>query len=425
MPRGRVTLRATALAAIWATASAIPTNEIFGRQDQCLANFKACGIADIPGNFCCPNGQNCIVLAGNTTVLCCPNNPSNANCKKIQTIPCDISQQDASKNQDAVVKTTALDGTLPKCGDNCCPFGYSCSNDLCVRDGDQSKPPQKTGTPTSRPSSTGTSKPSSTATESNTITGTSTPAESNEAAVEQTNEGPPIAGIAGGAAAGAVILIIIAVLAFIFLRKKKEAESQHGSPLKLSRTTSSFGNIISAPILNTNNGPTVRTDFARASPPLGDNEAPIGASVTGAMLDVRSSTGSYGGIIPQPPPAAAGNNVRHSSMGYGYYGMERSPDPFVDMPDAGYHGGGGYDANNNLVAPRTPRQYNNYREPSSVSINIFADPNITPDRTPESNNSRRYTDMTTFTQMLDDADLGNIGKGESYVPYGGASNLRR
>lgn len=67
------------------------------------------------------------------------------------------------------------------------------------------------------------------------------------------------------------------------------------------------------------------------------------------------------------------------------------------------------------LIPQTPRQG---REPSSVSINVFADPNITPDRTPETGNDRRYTDMTTFTRMLDSADLSGVARGEeTFVPY--------
>jgi hypothetical protein len=75
---------------------------------------------------------------------------------------------------------------------------------------------------------------------------------------------------------------------------------------------------------------------------------------------------------------------------------------------------GDYGNDNGLMPPHTPRQN---REPSSVSINVFADPNITPDRTPESNANRRYTHMTTFTQMLDSAGLDGVARGDPFLPY--------
>jgi hypothetical protein len=105
------------------------------------------------------------------------------------------------------------------------------------------------------------------------------------------------------------------------------------------------------------------------------------------------------------PPTAARKPERQSNVAYGYGGPELSG--YVDMP---------YVDHDSELMPQTPRQY---REPSSnsMNINIFAHPDITPDRTPESNVDRRYTDMTTFTQMLDNADLGDFARGESFVPY--------
>ncbi|KAK4165708.1 hypothetical protein QBC43DRAFT_27308 [Cladorrhinum sp. PSN259] len=419
MPGSRLTLRIATLAALFTGVLAIPASEIFARQDTCFKDFKSCGISGLPGFFCCPNNQRCLLLAGGTTVLCCPQGSS---CRKIEPLPCDITLQDGQKNPDAVIKTTALKATLPKCGTQCCPFGYNCENNECVISANQNVAPVQSGAPsTTRPtSSTGTLAPTNTNTGTRTNT---TPTGTNSADSESTTSaspqpvGPPIAGIAGGAAAGAVILIVIAVVAFIFIRKKKAASSsKSGSPLKLSRSTSSFGNIISGPIMQQN---TLRTDFARVPPPqngFGSDDNDPG-SVTGAMLDdesMFSQGSSNNGGMPRPPPAA-----RMSSVAYGYGGLPPPtnfrPSPQVpseyahmpSMPNDDYY--------EDMLMPQTPRQG---REPSSVSINVFADPNITPDRTPETGNDRRYTDMTTFTRMLDSADLSGVARGEPYVPYG-------
>ncbi|KAK0673240.1 hypothetical protein QBC41DRAFT_395536 [Cercophora samala] len=427
MARRRTTLRATALAMLLATASAIPTHEIFARQeDTCGApNFSECGNANVPSSFCCPAGDRCLVLAGNTTVVCCPNGST---CQKLRPIDCNIELQDADKAPDSVIKTTALGGSLPKCGSECCPYGYSCVNGECVMNTNQNAAPSQSSTPSSRPSTTPTSKPSTTASPSTTLTATAVPQ----------STGPPIAGIAGGAAAGAVVLLIAGILAFIFIRKRKAGQtaSSSKSPLKLSRSTSSFGNIISAPILH-DDKPALRTDFGARlpTPQMLNNNA----------NDVRNSVLSYDNnqIVASPPQQQRqGKNPRMSSVAYGGligdyspqqgsqqqggYGGQDGQRKYVDMPDMpfsddgnpGYLGGG---LGGGGLAPRTPEQ----REVSGVSINIFADPrNITPDQTPQQrgrggdDDGRRYTDMTTFTEMLDRADLGGVVRGDGYVSGG-------
>ncbi|KAK4226154.1 hypothetical protein QBC38DRAFT_238728 [Podospora fimiseda] len=404
MPGSRLTLRFATLTLFVGLTLAIPATEIFKRQDTCLQNFKPCAGSGLPGFFCCPNDQICVVLAASTTILCCPQGRS---CKKIRPLACDISLQDGQKNPDAIVKTTALKGTLTRCGQECCPFGYNCEDGQCVMNANQNVAPSQSGISSSTRTPTSTSSPTTTGTRTGgTTTPTGTKSADNDStttATPQQQTGPPIAGIAGGAAAGAVILIIIAVIAFIFLRKRKSASnSKSGSPLKLSRSTSSFGNIISGPIVQENS--TIRTDFARVVPPPQDNNDQ-GGSVTGAMLDSDSMFYSP----PQQPNAA-----RLSSVAYG--SPPTYPDPYARMPTMPNDVDDYYE---DMYPPQTPRR-GNPREPSSVSINVFADPNITPDRTPETgkgDDTRRYTDMTTFTRMLDSADLSGVARGEPYV-YG-------
>ncbi|SPQ18673.1 b9978c4c-4ee7-40bf-a745-39ed5f7c5dcf [Thermothielavioides terrestris] len=380
-------------------------NELFLRQSSCLPNFDQCKDANFPPYFCCPSGQTCNALAGNTTVLCCPNG---ANCQRIEPLPCDISLQDGQKYPDAVVKTTALGGTLEPCGGQCCPFGYSCSaNNQCVMNKDQSQPPAQTTTATPQPTSTDGAG-------SNPTTGSTGASGASAGQASGSSSGPPVAAIAGGVTAGVVALIAAALIAFILYRRRKAREMN--SPPKLSRSTSSFGNLISNPIIVEHT--TLRTDFARAR----DSGADPG-SVTGAFLN-SSANSPDSGAMPAVPAAAAQRPRRQSSVAYGYGGLE--PAPFEPSPfdEAQYFDHDG------RTMPQTPRQ--EHREPSSVSINVFADPNdpnMTPDRTPESNTDRRYSNMTTFTQMLGRAGLDGVARGESYVPpqpgYGQGSPTAR
>lgn len=390
-------------------------NDLFTRQSTCAPNFNQCKNANFPSYFCCPAGQRCISLAGNTTLLCCP---EGSDCLKIQPVPCDISLQDGETNSDAVVKTTALGGTLSRCGRQCCPFGYSCDGTDCVMDKNQNPAPIQTKTAKPSPTSTAGSKTSATrsadatSTSTTTTTATNNPSTTSAASEPETtsSNGPPVAAIAGGVTAAAVVLIGSAIFMFIFLRRRrKQDEPPAGSPPKLSRSTSSFGNIISGPIMAENTA--FRTDFARGvQSPNASDDAEEPASVTADLIGSSVSSPDSGSMLAVPAPTATrAGSGRQVAGGGGYGGLDAptfDPSPFVDMPYV--------DHDNGLAPPHTPRQP---REPSSVSINIFADPNITPDRTPESGTDRRYTSMTTFTQMLDRADLGGMARGESYLPY--------
>lgn len=419
MRRRRLALWAAALGAVCASASAIRMNELFMRQSSCAPNFDPCRNADFPDYFCCPSSQKCIALAGDTTVLCCPDG---SDCQRIRPVPCDISLQDGEKNPDAVIKTTALAGSLARCGAACCPFGYSCSpNDECVMDKDQNAAPIQTSAPKPRPDDNPDTKTSSSADPdpSPTPDGTS-PAESpgtTEDPPEEEGGDLPVAAIAGGVTAAVVLLLASAVAAFFFFGKKKKKESRPPHLPKLSRSTSSFGNLISNPIVAENT--TLRSDFTGRTPPslsapaMGPpfmsppTEDPD--SVTGALIADTMTSPDANGMPAVPPPVVHRPGSQSGDGGYGGYGGlggEYDQPSYVDMPYANYDNAG--------FMPQTPRQN---REPSSVSINVFADPGITPDRTPESNPDRRYTHMTTFTQMLDRADLGGIARGETYVPH--------
>lgn len=90
--------------------------------------YNSCG-SDVPSNFCCPSNQECLVLAAKTTILCCPKGL----CQSIRPILCSIQLQDPALYPLAPILTTALDKELPRCGNACCPFGYTCKDETeCV-----------------------------------------------------------------------------------------------------------------------------------------------------------------------------------------------------------------------------------------------------------------------------------------------------
>ncbi|KAJ9133989.1 hypothetical protein NKR23_g10400 [Pleurostoma richardsiae] len=427
MPRSRRPTRAILLAAACSTtwASYIPRAALFERADSCYTGYSQCPQSGLPDNFCCPADTNCIALAANTTLVCCP---TDSECSVIRPISCDLSKEDPEAHPEAEIKTTAVNGTLGHCGEGtCCPFGYSCNTDsLCEKDADQNVAPiQSTasGVPTSTAAASAASGTSTqlsgvaSASASETIL-TPSPAETTTSApaVSPTDSGSDTSGaspavIAGSVIGGVLAAVLVGVLACVFLRRRqrKKQVQRETDPLKLTRSTSSFGNIVNNPL--TSRGPiskpilasansTMRSDFSRktpqSSPGSHNRDSTFGAALAdrGSAMSVSppatpsparlrdDRAAATGASPPRIPPI---RNMRQSSVAYGSYG----------------YGGGGRE---------TPER--GEREPSSLSINIFADPRTV--GTP--GGGRRQSSLTTFTDMMEQADLGGVRRGEPFVP---------
>ncbi|KAB5536518.1 hypothetical protein GE09DRAFT_330251 [Coniochaeta sp. 2T2.1] len=476
------------------SATTVSANTLVERANsaQCAPNFDPCPQAaelSWPVNFCCPRGSTCNTLAGNTTLLCCP---PGFGCEAITTTGCQMDLYDADLHPDGWIKTTALNGVLDHCGKGtCCPFGYSCGTSdkgepQCVKNKNQNPTPITTtpanpSTTSGSSSSTTTTTTQTTETQTTSIfassTTTTTPGQNNGASsgadstttptaepAESNNKGASTAVIAGTAVGAAILVAALAFLAFIFFRRRhrkqqREEEEQAGDEAhKLSRSTSSFGNIISNPIVAA--GATMRSDFVLRKSPGGGNGGGGQRSSVGSA--VSTLVGGDGGGEPKTPSPSRSRmregvgttptarikpirnmaaQARQSSIAYGVGG------PGETSPYGG--GGGNYHADDGrLPYPQTPPRRDGGgggasdqpREPSSVSINVFADPRIaTPQRnnnaggggsgagglrvpeTPEmGGDSRAMSIMTTFSDMLRSADLGGVAKGEPYVP---GSNL--
>lgn len=100
-----------------------------------------CPNRNLPSSFCCEDTAFCLSLAENSTALCCP---EGSECTSIMSISCDMDQLNVLLNPAGVVHTVNLNGTLPSCGSECCPFGYTCqSGYFCaLDDADRGAAPQ-------------------------------------------------------------------------------------------------------------------------------------------------------------------------------------------------------------------------------------------------------------------------------------------
>ncbi|KAF5023853.1 hypothetical protein F66182_4057 [Fusarium sp. NRRL 66182] len=422
MPLARlpIPLRVLLLAALCAsTTSALPASHVFSRADTCKSDQTSCN-SDL-ASFCCPEGNSCRLLAGQTTAVCCPEGET---CNTIQPITCDIRGQDQKRFPNAPVKTIVFNVELQKCGGRCCPFGYSCEGEQCVLDKDQSEPPEGA----ELPNETSTAVPSAITTATGAIetisisaapTSSSEPTEaagagsesstdSESSAEEDSNStdesGPATTSIIGGVVGGCIILLIIGIVVFLYVRRQKKHEKtaglEKGSHIygygRRSNSDASFGNIISEPISQPN---SYRADFILKTP----------STQRSSIMPERQLSNASNRLQPPPP------RIRISI-----------PNPFDSpnpSPNAAQPGPGDDDesirrGNVRLPPIRTMKASSYYsrrpatpelqREPSSENINIFADPSTV--------KPRPLTRATTFTDLMDEADLGAVRRGKPYVP---------
>lgn len=432
MSRLPLQLRHILLAGLFATTStAMPANQIFARLDSCTADQISCPSSN-PSNFCCPANTVCQALAGGTTALCCP---QGRKCDKIQPITCDLSVQDPEKHPEAQIKTNVFNLELPKCGDSaCCPFGYTCSNDKeCLIDANQDEAPAG-----ANPSATSSVGPTATATETGTATATGTeteapkssaalptvaapsgtlPANSTEpepAAEKSSGSGPATTSIIGGVVGSVLILLVISIIIFLYVRRKNRREAMnnekgghfYSSGRTNSSTTSSFGNVISDPIMQPN---SYRTDFILKTPSSrASTSAPSTAPRRFSFTSPRSQPPRIRISIPNPfespspSPAIFPNSTPRDDRPPRTGNVAARLPPIRAMK------------NSIRYSSRPSAQQDLTREPSSESISVFADPN-TMNPKPK---TRRLTRGTTFTDLMDEADLSDVRRGSPYVPGG-------
>lgn len=339
------------------TVFAFSFNDVFERASACgAATFSQCSGTGLPADFCCPSTATCITLFKNTTVLCCPNGSI---CTTIAPITCDIQQQNSTAHPEGLLKTTVLNSTLVRCGSACCPLGYSCTpGNQCSMDANQQYV-QSSSSSSSVPTATSSSSPTTTA-----ALPVSNSTISSIPITQPSCVAFPATAIIAGFFPGLILGAIIATVAFCIIGARRGKHQRLGSH--------HFGRgspHVSDPIYQEGSG--MRTDFLRKPTP--NSSAPSTPTNQPTIQRVRSLFRK----------SAAAN------------GLPMTPSPRPPMP-----------------AVR--------REPSSESINIFADPSTARNLARE-----RESRQTTFTDMMERADLGGVRRGEPFVPRVTPQSARR
>ncbi|KAJ5550782.1 hypothetical protein N7461_005480 [Penicillium sp. DV-2018c] len=358
--------------------------------DICPSSYTRCSNTKLPNNFCCPPDSTCISLDEASSAICCP---AGQDCDYISPIICDIQQQNATLYAQSAIKTTRLNDTLPKCGDACCPFGYTCQGKTCVR--------TKKASTTSTASSTSTTSPTTTRTGATTPLTTITPVSSSSerctiptASANLTTSCPsfPAGAVATGFFPGAVFGTIAALLISLCLgrRRKNGPEIQEGKPRPHWSQRSSSGTVINISNPIPQEDTSYRTDFLRS--PQKAKRSSIGGRSTRSMI---RSTGTRVRSLFSGYP-------RHDTRLYGDVPpvpMPMPPDPFTP-----------------------PRQ----RQLSTESIKVYSPPGVfSQSRSalrPEPYPRSMARPETTFSDLMNVAGLPPGRKGA--VPYSTSEESR-
>ncbi|KAM3444091.1 hypothetical protein NHJ13734_001570 [Beauveria thailandica] len=462
------------LAAAARSVHAIPKEFYTSSRDSGVCpkkDLEACP-SSLPSGFCCPSGQQCLPLAGLTTALCCPKSRS---CEKISPIACDVKLQDPKENPDATVITSVFDVDLETCDNGCCPFGYACADRVCVRNASQSKKPgEDAGKSSSSPSPSSTGSASSTAeatsaastttatdvatlsqtaTATATATATSTPdSSSNSDADAGKGVKSKTMSIIGGVVGATLVLLILVVVGILCVRhrrtraaaaspvREKTGYHRAGSSTTTTSSARARGLYISEPILQEN---SYRSDFILKSP-----SAASSISQRPTVDNQWSSGGGGGGGIgvapPRIPTPASTNRQQRRDDDLEFPNPFSSPDPSMAedrryslasseiFDETGLRTGHVVTGKPAPIRNMRPSSRRISREPQHLHamaaerIDVFSDEYAVPpqeqlqdpyqQRDAYGGAKDRMTKITTFSQLMDKADLGDVYRGKRYVP---------
>lgn len=351
------------------------------------STFNRCHDTKLPSNFCCPKSSTCISLDDSTSALCCPD----GECALIQPIVCDVSLQNAATNPKNPLMTTKLDKDLPKCGDLCCPHGYSCQDGKTCRKDEATSTTSSASTSSTQTTQTA-SALSSTSTKEATATATSTlflfPTSAsgmNETSASLNADCPSFPGraVVAGFFPGLITGVLITLITIICIgrrRQKQQPQQTYSSKSGHFRNRSSDGAIIgiSDPMPGEIQN-SVRTDFLRQ--PSYDGGA--SASQTKSRF-YRTGSRVKGLFNGSPKP----NYTPHA-----YRTSTPPPIPPIYRP-----------------TPSTPPDHvHPQRQPSTESIKVYSPEHIVrghgslrPDwMRPNNNNNNNTRPTTTFTEMME------------------------
>ncbi|KAJ5467463.1 hypothetical protein N7475_005215 [Penicillium sp. IBT 31633x] len=363
--------------------------------DVCPSSYTRCSSTELPNEFCCPSDSTCISLDKASSAICCP---AGQDCDYISPIVCDIQQQNATLFPESVIKTTRLGDSLPKCGEACCPFGYTCQgNNTCSLEKKSSTIAVSKISGSSTP--TVSSSTAATSTTASQATITPVPSPSSEKSSNSTTSAGltascpsfPAEAIAVGFFPGAVFGAVAALLISLCIRRrarKDETEIQEGKSGPHWSQRSSSGALlgISNPIPQDDT--SYRTDFLRSPP--------------------RARCSSIGGRSTRTMLHRTGSRVRSLFSGYPRQDPRLDKDiPPVPMPPAPF---------------TPPRQ----RQPSMESIKIYSPPGALPHSRgflgPGPYPGTTARPGTSFTDLMQVVDLSDDRKGKT--PYPSSENSR-
>ncbi|KAJ4301173.1 hypothetical protein N0V90_003263 [Kalmusia sp. IMI 367209] len=397
------------LSLVFLVASVLQTSQasnLFLRsQEVCggISGLEQCG-GDLPASFCCGQDTTCTTV--NSTiqaVICCP---KGKDCSTIQTVPCDITQYNATLHPDNQIHfSDTKDVELPKCGSSCCPLGYTCNNGMCSA--------SKT-----IPSSTAplpTSSPTEPASASQTSDCAANP-------LPQAKSGFDGKSFAAGFFPG-ILLGALGVILFIWLVKKRRDSRQN-------RYSGDFGHVartISDPIYDPMHA--ARTDFIRrgsqsvtSTPSVQKNIGTRAAGGGGLTPKIKSmwdrtpklGIGVWSGLptspVLQPPPPAvrAGDNSR---------------DPYRTPGQTPERTRSRRKRSKAKRPAETPTRSN-----SSETIDVLmpAPSFLEPPKAPGMRENRLTADSghTTFTKLMERAGYGEDSR-DSVRNYGGTPGYAR
>ncbi|KAH8908420.1 hypothetical protein BR93DRAFT_925534 [Coniochaeta sp. PMI_546] len=278
---------------------------------QCLADYNPCG-QGLPANFCCSSDTKCMVLASNTTALCCP---QGHDCSAITPTTCDVTLMNADDHPNSQILTTALDAELPSCGTTtCCPFGYDCvasgGSLRCVMGKNQATYtslvsqhtkgvlPTISGSTTSPiPTPTTTSHATPTlANTSSTVTSTAAADAASGIGQGPGAEGSRSAGLIAGSVVAALVLLV--GLAILFWTKRRKL-SKHLGSLPASRPL---------PHQHQWQYQAATYDFRKTDPMKASQIKPAtfceNLTSSPGYVSVVAFTELEGSTVAQPPPSA-------------------------------------------------------------------------------------------------------------------------
>ena len=237
-------------------------SELTGRAQTCsISGYTPCNKNGLPGNFCCPSTSQCIPFNNGKSAICCP---QGRDCSKIQTISCDLTQQNATAHPSSQLFTTDLTTNMQTCGDKCCPQGYSCNNGQCaISSGSASASSAPSSAATSSKSSTPTSSNASSASSksqpSSPPTGSSSASNNTASAHPQSHCSQfPAAGLVVGFFAGLAAGLILAFVGMCCFGPRRRNRDPPQSP-----DISSVAASVSDPIYQPQQANAFRSDFLR------------------------------------------------------------------------------------------------------------------------------------------------------------------